>query len=263
MTKFIGNRIGSGVTFGGNGGIFNYFSQNYLSSNNNWSYVFPYNNKVVFTSTQQWTVPSGVTSIGVKAWGGGALGAYVEARTIPVTPATVYYILFSGGVGGGSNFAGIFQCTAGNQTQGNAVLIAAGQGGGGSGGFGGDFNYGGAAVGAYSAGQSIAGGAIPSQGGSKGSEPSGGPGNDGGALSGGSGNPGGGAGGGGGYFGGGGGYRPRPDLGMPIGGSGGGGVSYCITSGVSGRLSISGYQGLPRTNDPDYPGTNPSLVIYY
>lgn len=235
----------------------------YLHTGNINTYSLGYNNKVSFTTTQQWTIPAGVSRIGIKAWGGGSLGAYVEARVIPVTPATVYYILFSGAGSGGNNFSGIFQCTAGNQTQGNAVLIAAAQGGGSGGGFGGDFNYGGGATGALNSGQKQASGATSTQAGTGGYDPNG-DGSAGGALVGGScggGNPG--AGGGGGYWGGGSGGQARPDLSRPLSGSGGGGVSYCITSGVSGRLSISGYNGLPRTQDPDYPGTNPSMVIYY
>ena len=116
--------------------------------------------KVTFTSNTTWVVPTGVTSITIKAWGAGGGGGgtsgniaggggYFEG-TIDVTPAETLTIRVGGGgqnggsggtngganagatnpgSGGGAGYTGVFRSTV---DQNGALIMAGGGGGGGN-----------------------------------------------------------------------------------------------------------------------------------
>jgi hypothetical protein len=82
--------------------------------------IYPQNNKLIFTSSQTWTVPSSVSKIKVELWGasggGGGGGAYTYSYS---------YILNNGGDGGSGGFAQEVM----NVTQNQQFSITIGTGG--------------------------------------------------------------------------------------------------------------------------------------
>lgn len=226
----------------------------------------PFATKLTFTSNTTFTVPTGVTTIRIKAWGGGggsngAGGGFVKGD-FTVTPGNVLAIRVGGGgpvftssnagysaaatngggrgykkavtgtVGSGGGYSGVF--TSNTVSQANALLIAAGGGGsnnssgtaGGGGGLTGSSGTG-STGGTQSAGGSVGGGVLLGGDGQVGSVFTGG--------------------GGGGYFGGGG-------TASNTYGGGGGGSSY-TKSGATNTQNTSGANGpagLAPSGDPDY-----------
>ena len=200
-------------------------------------------------AAQTFTVPAGVTSVIVDAYGASGGQAYIvgaggsggrvqatiavtsgESLTVNVGGAGAGFIdagLGAGGFNGGGN--GAFSLAGGGggasdvRRGGTALVIAGGGGGAGvsnvAGGSGGD------TVGANGASPSGGGGGTQTAGGTAGAAGVGGnAGNPGSSGNGGAGSSDGGGGGGGGYYGGGGGgWKGNP---LPNGGGGGGGSSY-------------------------------------
>ena len=239
----------------------------------------PFSTKVTFTADTTFTVPTGVTSIRIKAWGGGggdsAGGAGFAKAEVTVTPGDTLAIRIGGGgkvrygsagstdivangggrgyvyvanagigVGGGGGYSGVFS----NNTisQANALVIAAGSGGGAK------YASGAASLGGAGGGTSgnNGTGASPGTGGTQ----SAGGSVNGAALVGGNGSNSGtypvNGGGGGGYFGGGGGSSST----LATSSGGGGGSSY-IKAGATNTGIISGAVGpggLAPTSDTDY-----------
>ena len=101
---------------------------------------------------QTFTVPAGVSSVQIQAWGAaggsgsqaGGYGAY-EVGTFAVTPGEVLYIMV-GGQGGSGNSGGggggTFVCTTNTGVSPNALIIAGGGGGGSYGGYTAGYNTG-------------------------------------------------------------------------------------------------------------------------
>lgn len=252
-------------------------------------------------SGQTFTVPSGVTSITVKAWGAGGGGgsrqpigqtnaasgggAGYATDTISVTPGETLDIVVggggasstsggtsAGGYGGGGDGHG-----GGNQSGGggggrsavlrsSTVLLAAGGGGGGgsynTGGVGGPGGGSSGTAGTTGSGGTAGGGGTQSAGGSAGS--GGGAAGTSGSGGAGGGSDGAGGGGGGGYYGGGGGG------GTGTGGSGGGGGSSYTTgttssgSGTSpGNSGDSDRSGAGDGGALDTAGANGRIILQY
>lgn len=245
-----------------------------------------YGQKATYTANDTLVIPSGCTSIRVKAWGGvgatfaaaGGGGGFAQAD-IAVTAGDSVLIRLGGVGGDGGNYAGVFITS---ETFSNAMLIAGGGGAGGdsdhfegsAGGAGGGTtgDYGGAnTTRDGKGGTPSAGGAAGTGGGSYGA------GTAGGQLTGGAGgiksvplyeNEGRGGDGGNGYYGGGGGsgYAHTSSDGSDFGHGGGGGSSY--TGGASGHattnvINIAGVGAdSANTGDADYPGSTGVVIEY-
>ncbi|MCF7843900.1 hypothetical protein K9M47_03305, partial [Candidatus Gracilibacteria bacterium] len=219
---------------------------------------------LTYTSDSSFVVPSGVTSITVKAWGAGGGsntytpfggtaaggGGYVKADVSVTAGNTLQIKVGTGGAAGtpatSGGLTGIF---LGSVTHGNSLVVV------GSGGSGGTWNNGNGGAGGGSTGAAatsgggggtqVAGGAGGVYGGAAGSALTGG-------APGGSYSQGGGYGGAG-YYGGGGG-------GTVNGGSfyqgGGGGSSYIISGSTNITNTQASGQTPPNTGDSDYPGSS-------
>ena len=243
----------------------------------------PQNNTVTFNTvgTSSWTVPAGITSLTLQAWGAGAGGGASNGGkvggsgggggyagdTVTVTPGTNLTVYVGGGGAGGTSSdsgggGGGYSAVA----NGSIYLVqAGGGGGGGGGGTSGNGNAGGAGGGSSgvngsgsSCGGSGHGGSQTTGGSGKnsGSANQGGIGGSGSGVAGGTNgggggggtSTGGGGGGGGGKFGGGGGYD------CSSGGNGGGGGSDLVSG--SNAVQTSGSGTTPGNNsDPNYTGS--------
>lgn len=243
--------------------------------------------KETFTTAtvgQTWTVPTGVTSVTVKAWGAGGGntsngnngggGGFIQG-TFTVTAEEDLSVRVGGGGawgngGGGGGYSGFFRSSdtllvagGGGGAGGYSGGSAGGPGGGetgtagtsanGTGGGGGTQSAGGSAGSARGvAGSSLAGGVGGNQGSGSGS---GGTGGTNGGANGGSSNTsyGGGGGGGGGYYGGGGGGAATAFL--TAGGGGGGGSSYATSTATATSTSAGSGITAGNSGDGDYEGS--------
>ena len=247
-----------------------------------------------YTGAQQsWTVPSGVTSITVDAYGAGGgdssgnsggNGARIQT-TLTVTPGDILYIYVGetgsdsahgstpstsfngGGKGGASNIGTQSGGSGGGQTDirtsastSDIIIVAAGGGGASAAGNGGN----GGQTGSDGVGSSKGLGASQSSGGTKGTGNTGRDSSDGSAFTGGTGartanyqNQYGGAGGGAGYYGGGGGGAGTS---TSASGSGGGGSSYVSSTLGSSTTFTTGYSSASGNGSLsiEYTVTNPT-----
>ena len=172
---------------------------------------------IIITSTQNWTVPEGVSSVNVRLFGGGGGGyfgggggGYMEYATLSVTPSASYTITIGKGGTSGSS------ATAGGATSFGNLLTAAG--------------------GAYTRGVNGGAGGAGGGGGYNKSD-------SGNAGAGGAGTYGGGGGSGGGFFSGSYGCGNKGGNGGTYGGGGGGGGSTTSTSSNSASGSAGGAGG--------------------